>query len=167
MESMLRETFFDVDGIEIDISRCGGGSLRLAVDGYVYDLTATEAARLRDWLNQALGSSGAECEFSPEKVKALYDDMLADIRKLGSGCVCARPDDADEPESDAGPSDEFLKGWDEAKCVFESADDDEPDVDMVQLRIWAVEQTSGDYPLERVVDAGVLVDYVLNGTLPA
>jgi hypothetical protein len=206
MESDLRQEFFDVDGNELYFSRCGGETLQVRADASFYRFTATEAARLRDWLNEALGDSG--CDFTAEKTKTLYDDMLAGIRKLGA----ARPEvtarmaaagaayllQTDWFERDAMTAQDAAteiyqamavkrRLLDDAECdidcpgcaycpddaleaeypsadIFCDCDDVEPDVDMMALRKWAVEQSGGMHCTEEGIEnAERLVDYVLNG----
>jgi hypothetical protein len=132
MESDLRETFLDIDGDTLDIERCGGGTLLLTAGDLEYALTATEAARLRDWLNGALNArepldaacnevlatwrmgkhSGAAASDTftgapmPGSGATMREAWLGGLSvptpdsecARGSGCVCARPDDADEPD---------------------------------------------------------------------
>jgi hypothetical protein len=187
VESVLRETFSGVDGDDFDITRCGDGTLVLVTYDHTFNLTATEAARLRDFLNEALPATKAdrvracvqdfhdelaalqgcecarpddadepECDFTAEKIKALYDDMLADIRKHS---------DKDEPESDERAAG-YIEGYRDAR---EDAGDcdcdcDDPDVDMVALRMWALEQANKhDLPGDLTEFANEIADFVLNG----
>jgi hypothetical protein len=179
MESVLQELAITDkygDGLVVSL----GEQILIAPDSDAGVLLShADAARLRDWLNAALGDSGCacarpddadepECSFTAEKVDALYDDMLADLRKLR----------ADEPEIYEGMKGadyvpamlslrkriEALEAEYPSADIFCDCDDDEPDVDMVELRMWAVERSGGMYCTKQCIEnAETLVDYVLNG----
>jgi hypothetical protein len=142
----------------VNVAVLPGGGLSIYVDDYAHaELSPEDARRLRDWLNEALAPTKAD------RVRACVQDFHDELAAL-QGCVCARPDDADEPESDEharGYIDGYRDAREDADALDCDCDRDEPDVDMIELRMWAAEQVGGhDIPR-----AAELVRYVLG--LPA